>query len=119
MKLLPGLLFATLTLGLPMLPGIAAAAGTVKTDAAKMTLYTFDKDKDGVPSCYQDCAKNWPPYLGKSSEKMGTGWKLVERTDKTMQWAYDGKPTYLFSGDKKPGDMTGDGKGGMWHALKE
>ena len=34
-------------------------------------------------------------------------------------WAYDGHPLYTFVEDKaKPGDITGDGKGGVWHVAK-
>ncbi len=105
--------------GLLVLGSGMAMAETVLTDAAKMTLYTFDKDSGGASSCYDDCAKNWPPYLGKEGDKMAEGWALVPRKDQSLQWAYDGKPTYLFAGDKKPGDMAGDGKGGVWHVLKE
>jgi predicted lipoprotein with Yx(FWY)xxD motif len=36
-----------------------------------------------------------------------------------MQWAYDGKPVYMFQGDKAKGDMAGDGMGGAWHVIKE
>ena len=44
---------------------------------------------------------------------------LVQRKDGTMQWAYDGKPLYLWKKDTKPGDMTGDGVGGVWHVALE
>ncbi|MGH8849358.1 MAG: COG4315 family predicted lipoprotein, partial [Casimicrobiaceae bacterium] len=40
------------------------------------------------------------------------------RDDGSKQWAYDGKPLYHWSKDKKPGDMTGDGFNGVWHAVK-
>ena len=33
-------------------------------------------------------------------------------------WAYDGHPLYTFIEDKAPGDMTGEGKGGVWHVAK-
>jgi predicted lipoprotein with Yx(FWY)xxD motif len=36
-----------------------------------------------------------------------------------MQWAYNGRPLYLWQKDKKPGDVTGDGVGGVWHVAKE
>ncbi len=85
----------------------------------EMTLYVFDKDKGGVPSCYDDCAKKWPPYLGKTSDKAEKDWALVKRTDGSMQWTYDKKPLYFFEGDKKKGDMAGDGMGGVWHIIKE
>ena len=42
---------------------------------------------------------------------------LVERKDGTKQWAYDGKPLYLWKDDKAPGDTTGDGVGEVWHTA--
>ena len=43
---------------------------------------------------------------------------LTDRTDRTKQWTYDGKPLYLWIKDQKPGDMTGDGVKGVWHVVK-
>src|SRR5436190_9428613 len=57
-----------------------------------MTLYTFDKDKGDQSVCYDDCAVNWPPYVGTAADKMTDDWKLVQRKDGTMQRTYDGKP---------------------------
>ncbi len=96
-----------------------AQAADMLTDSKGMTLYIFDKDKDGVSSCYDACAAKWPPYLGKADDKMTEGWTLVKRTDGAMQWAYDGKPMYYFAADKSKGDMAGDGMGGVWHVVKE
>lgn len=95
-----------------------AQAQTALTGQGGMTLYSFDKDKDGVSACYDKCAVNWPPYLGKQGDTMPAGWTLVPRNDGTMQWAHGGKPAYYYIGDKKPGDATGDGMGGVWHVLK-
>lgn len=36
-----------------------------------------------------------------------------------MQWVYKGAPLYLLQADEKPGDMMGDGVGGVWHVAKE
>ena len=36
-----------------------------------------------------------------------------------MQWAHNGKPVYFYVGDSKKGDVTGDGKGGIWHVLNQ
>ncbi|MBS0564800.1 MAG: hypothetical protein JSR87_10090 [Proteobacteria bacterium] len=96
-----------------------AFAASLLTDAKGMTLYTFDADSGGKPSCYKDCAAKWPPYLGKKGEAMKKDWNLVKRTDGKMQWTYDGKPLYFFAGDKAKGDMKGDGLGGKWHVIKE
>jgi predicted lipoprotein with Yx(FWY)xxD motif len=98
--------------------GSAHAAGMM-TAKNGMTLYTFDKDAGGVSSCYTDCAKMWPPYLGKAKAKMTSGWTMVKRTGGKMQWAYGGKPVYMYAGDKKKGDMTGDGMGGVWHIISK
>ena len=108
-----------LAMGVVAVLAVPSAAQTVLTNDAKMTLYTFDQDKDGKSACYDDCAAKWPPYLGKTGEKKGEGWTLVERTDGAMQWAYDGKPTYLYADDKLAGDKSGDGKGGVWHVIAE
>lgn len=96
--------------------GAQAAALTAQNG---MTLYTFDKDKGDQSSCYDDCAVNWPPYVGTADEKMPNDWKLVQRTDNTMQWTYDGKPLYFYIDDKAKGDAKGDGKGGVWHVINE
>lgn len=96
-----------------------AKAETMLTDAAGMTLYTFDKDTGGASSCYDDCAAKWPPYLGKEGDAMTEGWTMTPRTDGAMQWAYDGKPVYLYSGDTTKGDAMGDGLGDVWHVIKE
>jgi predicted lipoprotein with Yx(FWY)xxD motif len=102
-----------------MLAASGAFAASAVTAKNGMTLYTFDMDKDGVSSCYDSCAKKWPPYLGAATDKLSEGWTLVERKDKTLQWAYDKKPVYFFVSDKNKGDMTGDGMGGVWHAIME
>ena len=104
--------------GLLLAATAAQAAGMLEAKDG-MTLYIFDKDKGGVSACYDDCAVNWPPYMAKKGEEMMKDWTMVERKDGTLQWAYDGKPVYFFKGDKKKGDMAGDGKGGVWHIVAE
>jgi predicted lipoprotein with Yx(FWY)xxD motif len=37
------------------------------------TLYLFTNDADGVPTCYDDCATNWPPLLATGEVAVGTG----------------------------------------------
>ncbi|RYI01153.1 MAG: hypothetical protein EON48_17280 [Acetobacteraceae bacterium] len=90
----------------------------VLTDAKGMTLYTFDADKDGMSACYDACATNWPPLVAAADAKAEGDYGLVDRTDGTKQWTYDGKPLYLWIKDTKPGDMTGDGVKGVWHTAK-
>ena len=113
-----------LALGALLLAGtflvsLAASAATVLTAKNGMTVYIFDNDAGGTPTCYADCGKKWPPYLAKGGGKMGEGWATVKRNDGRLQWTYDGKPLYFYSADKKKGDKAGDGIGGVWHIVSE
>jgi predicted lipoprotein with Yx(FWY)xxD motif len=95
-----------------------SSAGKIWTDAKGMTLYTYDKDEAGKSNCYDQCATNWPPLAAAADAAAMDEWTVVERTDGTKMWAYDGHPLYTFIGDKAAGDVTGDGKGGVWHVAK-
>lgn len=94
-----------------------AAAATVLSDSNGMTLYTFDKDAGGVSACYGLCAVVWPPAIAPAGAAARKGYSLVPRSDGSMQWAYGGKPLYLYQNDRKPGDTTGDGVQQVWHVA--
>lgn len=87
-------------------------------DSKGATLYTFDKDSDGKSVCRDNCAKNWPAAIAEEDDIASGAWTFVESHDGKRQWAYEGKPLYLFIKDKNPGDTTGDGVGGVWHLAK-
>ncbi|MGP1693113.1 MAG: hypothetical protein ACTS6O_11455, partial [Giesbergeria sp.] len=36
----------------------------------------------------------------------------------SKQWAYKGKPVYLYKSDMKAGDATGDNFKNVWHVIK-
>lgn len=95
-----------------------SSAGKIYTDANGMTLYTFDKDAAGKSNCDGDCAAQWPPFTAAADATAEGDWTIVERTDGSKMWAYEGKPLYTWINDKAPGDVTGDGVGGVWHAAK-
>lgn len=91
--------------------------GEFLTDAEGMTLYTFTKDEPGVSNCYDECATNWPPvYVEGATLPDGVEGELteIERTDGTMQLAFNGWPLYTFVGDQAPGDTTGQGLNEVW-----
>ena len=96
-----------------------ADGGAVLTDANGMTLYTFDKDSDGMSACNGDCAMKWPPLAATEDAVAEGDFTTISRENGTMQWAYDGKPLYLWQGDKAAGDMTGDGVGEVWHTAMQ
>ncbi len=115
-------------LGLTLLAGSALAnngapaheAGGVLANAAGMTLYVFDKDSTGAGKsvCNGECAVKWPPLKAGAFDKDVGDYKVIVRDDNDRQWAYKGKPLYLWFKDQKPGDMTGDGVNNVWHTAK-
>jgi predicted lipoprotein with Yx(FWY)xxD motif len=91
--------------------------GTALVDDQGMTLYTYDDDKPGVPTCTGDCAYLWPPELAASEVHLSGESSVVLRPDGIAQWAYDGKPLYRYAGDAQPGDAFGDSLLGRWHVV--
>lgn len=124
-------MFRTLTTAVIATIGLAAAAnaqtiGTVQTDsgiviasaANGMTLYTFRNDGRGTSNCYNDCATAWPPFLASASAAPEGALTIIARQDGGRQWALNGQPLYFWAGDSRPGDVTGDGVGGVWDAVR-
>ena len=101
-----------------------SSLGKVLADAKGMTLYAFDNDKGKAEStCTGKCIVNWPPFLAPADATASGDWTLVSGQDKDGNaiklWAYEGSPLYYWINDKKPGDVDGDGKGGVWHVVKQ
>ena len=93
----------------------------VLVDRNGMTLYTFDKDPRGAgtSACNGPCARNWPPLLA-GPDAVATGkFSIIRRDDGSRQWAYAGKPLYLWIKDREPGDRTGDNFRNVWHVIEQ
>lgn len=107
--------YQTKSMGAP-----AKMAGGVLVNSAGMTLYTFDKDVagSGKSACNGPCAALWPPIAADTGATASGDYSIVTRDDGTKQWAYQGKPIYLYAKDEKPGDMTGDNVKNVWHVIK-
>lgn len=106
--------------GIALAQAPAKVADGVLANSAGMTLYTFDKDNagSGKSACNGPCAANWPPLMAKEGEQGSGDYSIVTRDDGGKQWAYKGKPLYLWVKDQKPGDKTGDGVNNVWHIAK-
>jgi len=93
--------------------------GTVVTSAKTgLTLYTFRKDAKNQSNCYNDCAAAWPPFTAAASAKASGDLGIIDRKDGSRQWTLNGQPLYFWAGDQARGDVTGDGVGGVWDAVR-
>lgn len=99
--------------------------GKILADGQGRTVYRFDKDSAWPmkSNCKGDCLKMWEPVKPVERDKVsGVNPKLLttyKRADGTKQLTIDCWPLYTFKGDKKAGDINGQGKMGLWHAVKD
>lgn len=95
------------------------------TSPGTLTLYMFVADHAGKSACYGTCASVWPPLLTKGAPKAAGGARqgelgTIKRTDGTTQVTYAGHPLYLYTPDKTPSDVTGQGItsfGALWYVV--
>jgi predicted lipoprotein with Yx(FWY)xxD motif len=93
-------------------------SGGMLVSTSGMTLYTFDNDKDGKSACNGPCAGIWPPVMAAADAKPEGDMTIISRDDGSKQWAYKGKPVYMYKSDMKAGDTTGDNFKNIWHVAK-
>lgn len=97
---------------------------TVLTDSRGRTLYYFTPEKDGKIVTTADTLETWPVLAAGSATTPSSGQPLpgklgiVTRPDGTRQVTYNEFPLYTFTGDKTPGDTSGQGVGGRWFAMQ-
>lgn len=87
-----------------------------------MTLYAFTNDTDGTSVCTDDCATTWPPLVVEEgftlAEELDAGvFSTIEREDGTLQLVAGDRPLYRYAPDTAPGDITGQGVGGVWFVV--
>jgi len=102
-----------------------SSLGRIVVDGRGHTLYLFEKDRRGRSTCSGACAAYWPPLLtrgkpiaikGAKSSLLGS----IRRSGGARQVTYAGHPLYLFSGDTRRGQTSGEGLadfGAGWYAL--
>jgi len=109
-------------LGAPTVDSALTSLGDVVVDVDGLTLYILTSDTASQSTCGGGCASTWPPLLAHgevvpgaslASSLIGT----IVRDDGTTQVSYGGHPLYHYSGDHAPGDVKGQGRGGVWFAL--
>ena len=124
-----------LALSILSIPALAESAYTVNVTADKFlgyylanqsgfALYYFSGDSNagGASTCYGDCASKWPPFYTQTltlpDSLRSADFASITRTDGSMQTTYKGWPLYLYSLDKAPGDLSGNGReDNLWHII--
>ena len=95
-----------------------AAYGRVYLNASGQALYVHQRDRMNRSTCYRNCARRWPPYLAYGNATAYGQWSIINRRDGTRQWAHAGRPTYMWSGDRKRGQIGGHRRDGTWSVLR-
>ena len=103
----------------------APASADVLVDSQGRTLYLFEKDPARraraparAPPRGRRCASSGKPTAGTGVKASLLG--TTKRSDGKPQVTYNGHPLYLFEGDQKPGDTSGQGVdafGAGWFVL--
>jgi predicted lipoprotein with Yx(FWY)xxD motif len=97
--------------------------GKILVDAEGRSLYLFEADTANKSNCSGACLSAWPPLTSDGTPAAGTlpgKVGTIAAPGGTRQVTYDGHPLYLYAGDRKPGDTTGQGLdqfGAKWYAL--
>jgi predicted lipoprotein with Yx(FWY)xxD motif len=91
-----------------------------------LSLYTFDNDEHGTSNCEGECLVNWPALMVESEDDIVVGdgvdaaqFSAIERSDGSLQVAFNDMPLYYFIGDAAPGDVNGDGLNDVWHLARD
>ena len=99
--------------------------GRILVDARGRSLYLFEADKPNQSNCSGACLSAWPALTSDGMPAGGTGTvaaKLgtIAAAGGKRQVTYNGHPLYLYAGDQKAGDTTGQGLdqfGAGWYVL--
>jgi len=109
----------------PTVTVAGSKVGKILVDGSGRTLYLFEADSGTTSNCYDSCAQVWPVLTTSGQPVAGPGVNAsllgtTQRKDGSLEVVYNGHPLYYFSGDKQPGDITGqdlNSFGAPWYVL--
>jgi predicted lipoprotein with Yx(FWY)xxD motif len=100
--------------------GSETELGTILVDPEGFTLYVFTNDTAGTSTCYEGCIENWPAVSGDTaigSDLDASIFGTAMRDDGSEQLTVNDQPLYRFTPDAAPGDVNGQGVGGIWFVV--
>ncbi len=108
----------------PLVALAATDLGEVIVATDGLTLYIFDPDAAGEPTCTGACAGTWPPYYVEDGAELTAGdgldpalLRVVAHPDGGDMLKYGDWPLYHYAGDQAPGDTNGQGVNGVWWVV--
>ena len=93
---------------------------TILVDGAGRTLYLLTSDPKNVSVCPglgTSCTATWPALKAPATAGAGVKAALLGKTKNGKQVTYNGHPLYHYSGDKKPGQVNGQGSFQIWYVV--
>jgi predicted lipoprotein with Yx(FWY)xxD motif len=109
--------------GQDMLTVRKTSAGYVLATRSGQTIYWYSADVkgSGKSTCSGSCLTAWPAVTGSPmaasgvqlAGKLGT----ITRSGGVIQATYNGYPLYTYAQDMSPGQVLGNGVGGVWHVI--
>jgi predicted lipoprotein with Yx(FWY)xxD motif len=97
-----------------------ASNGLILVGPTGGALYVHQGDGATNSTCTGACLQAWPAVtvaaggtVSASSQVPGTFATFVRPDDGSTQVTYEGRPLYYWTGDTKPGDVTGQGVNGF------
>jgi predicted lipoprotein with Yx(FWY)xxD motif len=94
--------------------------GTILVDPEGFTLYVFTNDSGGTSVCNEGCIENWPAVPGDTaigSDLDASIFGTTTRDDGIEQLTVNDQPLYRYTPDAAPGDVNGQGVGGVWFVV--
>ena len=103
-----------------------SAYGKILFDGRGFVLYAFTKDAKSRSNCFGECARAWPPYIARGTQKAGPGLDQAKlgttrRPDGSRQVTYGGRPLYYYVGDDSVGEIRCHNVnefGGLWLVVR-
>jgi predicted lipoprotein with Yx(FWY)xxD motif len=94
---------------------LKSGPATILTDAKRISVYTFDLDKNGVSNCKGGCLTEWPVVHVAADEVIPAPFGKIQGNDGQPQLTLNSQPLYYYVDDQKPGDVFGDYP--QWHPI--
>ena len=102
---------------------VKTSIGPVLANSKGFTLYWYAKDTSMTSACTGGCAtalaaadRHAEGGHGGAADRQAR--HAITRAGGLTQATYKGHPLYTYAGDTAPGQVKGNGLGGVWHALR-